>query len=172
MKGCKGRLLLRGLAQDSMEKDGGSCSAHDTGGGGEAPAGGLAELREGATAIAGELDTTVNPGDAKGLEESKGQDDQSGNARPRGEKPSNTQATEEGEGHSLVEAENPGDTKRVEESQFCVKEPDHPTVAEGEPSGSAEGVAEQTGNLAASALKVPPQLQQSFSCPAALDGQR
>ncbi|XP_061486823.1 myosin light chain kinase 2, skeletal/cardiac muscle isoform X2 [Rhineura floridana] len=75
-----------------MEKDGGSCSAHDTGGGEEAPVMGLAEPKEGAEASPEEPSQTAkveeSPGEATGVEGSHCHPDEPSHAVAGGGSPS------------------------------------------------------------------------------------
>nr|XP_056699938.1 myosin light chain kinase 2, skeletal/cardiac muscle [Euleptes europaea] len=128
-----------------MEKDGGSCSAHDTGGEGEAPPEQKEDVQAGPEpghAVAGAQSLS----DAKAVKKGQG----------HAEEPS----------HASVGGESSGNSKRVEKGQGHAEEPSH-IVAGGEGSGDTVGAEENRGHLDGTQKKQP-QLQPSFSCPATL----
>ncbi|XP_060119592.1 myosin light chain kinase 2, skeletal/cardiac muscle [Heteronotia binoei] len=121
-----------------MEKDGGSCSAHDTGGGGEAPVEGKEEAKAGLEP--GHAVTEgQSPSDAKGVEESQGHAEEPSHTGAGGESSINTKAAEKGHvqaeepSHTGAGGESSINTKAAEKGQVQAEEPSH-TGAGGESS--------------------------------------
>ncbi|XP_066482019.1 myosin light chain kinase 2, skeletal/cardiac muscle [Tiliqua scincoides] len=150
-----------------MEKDGDTCTAHDTGGGEEAPAAGPTD------------ETKANP-------------EKQDCVVAGGESPAQATLAPQSQdhpaelGHTMAGGESLGDAKAVEQSQSQPKEPDHVVagggspvetgvvkqsqdhpVAGGESPSDTKGVEESPDHPQDTQQKQVP-LQQSFSCPATL----
>ncbi|XP_015274428.1 PREDICTED: LOW QUALITY PROTEIN: myosin light chain kinase 2, skeletal/cardiac muscle [Gekko japonicus] len=176
-----------------MEKDGGSCNAHDTGGGGEAPVERKEEAKAGlepGQAVTG----GQSPSNAKGVEESQVHAEEPSHAGAGGESSAGTKAVEKGQvpaeepSHAGAGGESSVDAKAVEKGQVPAEEPSH-AGAGGESSVDAKAVekgqvhaeepshggagGESAGDTVGAkenrAQKKQPQLQPSFSCPPTLE---
>ncbi|XP_054836161.1 myosin light chain kinase 2, skeletal/cardiac muscle [Eublepharis macularius] len=140
-----------------MEKDGGSCNAHDTGGRGEAPAGRKEEATADAEKQGQAITVEENPNDAKGVEEGQG----------HAEEPSHTAAGEkspvsskgvEGQGHAeepshMAAGEKSPVSSKGAEGQGHAEEPSHMAAGEKSPVSSkgaeGQGHAEEPSHMAA-----------------------